>query len=254
MGDFDFDLVRSGRPGCPSDVKLWRLSLGEPGDADTPATEGHVAGCPLCQDRMAQWRAGLDAFPGADPVRMLASIQRRVRTPVPAWRRALRYAVAPLIVAGAVGVLLVARPNRPDEVTGGAVLHRKGGPVLHVFREASGAAHELSSGERFQPDDRLSFTVDTPEPARLELIGIEATGRLYGVWPAGDTTVLMSPGRGQHLPAAVELDSSRGIETLYLVSCPIGVEHAECASRGGTTPPVCHAGCTPQPFTLDKGP
>jgi hypothetical protein len=129
----------------------------------------------------------------------------------------------------------------------------KGGPQLRVFRQAQDLVREMISGDRFKSGDRLRFAVDLQARSRVQIIGIEQSGRLYSVWPTTEAALLPA-GKAQSVPAAVELDESSGTETLYLVACPPEQTQPACATRGAAAAPLCQPGCVTNPFVLSKGP
>jgi hypothetical protein len=66
MNNFPFDQIRQGLPGCPSDVKLWRLHCGEIALEESLQLRSHVSGCAECRRRMQQWALARDLLPDAE--------------------------------------------------------------------------------------------------------------------------------------------------------------------------------------------
>jgi len=258
MTKIDFDQIREGLPGCPSDLKLWRLSGPGLDPADAGATRSHVDGCAACQARMTHWAAGFDALPGADPVRTLAAIQRRAAEPASTWGHLLRRALAPLAIVGAAtaAIVLVQATHPPDSpaVTGAATgrpsVHRT---ALHVSRQVGGVMTELSGDQAWHPGDRLTFNVDVNEPVRVALLHAKPSGGLDRIWPAAGDAVLTGAGRGQRLAELVP-DEAWDLGRVYLVACAPGIAHEACAAGAGQGPPVCQAGCVTMPAGLAGAP
>jgi hypothetical protein len=79
------------------------------------------------------------------------------------------------------------------------------------------------------------------------------SGALYKAWPLdAATSTLLPKGDEQLLDGAVQLDTSVGRETLYLVSCPETTSANKCTVVPGTTELSCPSGCTQSPFVLEK--
>jgi hypothetical protein len=116
----------------------------------------------------------------------------------------------------------------------------------------------VASGETFHPGDRLRFVVDLPFSGHVNVLGVEASGKLYVAWPiAENVPTLREVGMLQELPGALGLDASSGREMLYLVECPVAVGPPAIACQvkslpGASAPLVCPSGCLLTPFVLHK--
>lgn len=271
--------LREGKADCPSDLQLDRLHAGELGPEAAQQLNAHITGCDTCPSRMQARRSGFDAFAEVDQRVLLAGIRGRLhddeqaaRSPVRGWLRRFGLIVAP-ICAAAAALAVVALTGRPSSSTGGDPIiegggtRLKGGLALHVYRQVEGRtlegrlprvrSEEVLSGERFAPGNRLRFAVDLPRSGAVTILGIEADGDLYVVWPDGANAgsgVTRPAGNAQELPGAVSLDSSPGKETLYLVHCPDSSEAPRCTSQGAGSRPLCPKGCSQVPFVIDKEP
>jgi hypothetical protein len=255
MSPPDFLSLRSGGPGCPSDLTLDRLHAGELSPELAQSTTQHVAGCAGCQTRMAERRAGFDAIDSVDSRVMLGRIRSGLEKPASLPERLrglLRRLMIPLTaVAAAALVLLLVRPGEETVEPGTRI---KGSAALHVFRLRGDHAEEVLTGEPFAPGDRLRFTVDLSSEGYVKVVGVEASGALYTAWPLDSgVQTRMAAGRGIELPGAVELDAKPGQETLYLVHCPLAVGPPDCTAWGPESRPVCPKDCTLTPFVLRKG-
>jgi hypothetical protein len=236
---------------------LERLRAGELRGEQAREVQRHVDGCEACTAQLAQLALGFNAWPEADPVRMLAAIRRgieeRPQGLAGRWRARWRAALAPLAVAAVAGIgFLVLQTNGPADGPRNRV---KGGPTLHVFRQKGGVAVEALSGERFTPGEPLQLTVDLPADSLVRIIGIEAGGRLYPIWPSeGDPPFArMKAGSGQRIPGALTPDETPGPETFHVIACTPGSAPPSCRSQGAKGPPACSAGCLTSPFVLQKG-
>ena len=285
MNAQDLARLRQGKADCPSDLALDRLHAGELPSAESQRLTAHVEACPSCPARLAMRQAGFGALPEVDPRPLLSTIRRRLHesAAVPAGRRWLRQLgmfFAPMAAAtAALVVLLVVRKGPPEPPSGTPptpgepgtdVVRAKGGLGLHVYRHRDGQSNSKSdgpaepgsegqatvSGERFVPGDRLRFVVDLPTSGQVSIVGIEAAGGLYVAWPSpGRPEPTLRPaGKGQELPGAVALDSSRGRETLYLVHCPSASAPPQCTPQGAAARPQCGAGCAMVSFIINKEP
>lgn len=277
MSEHNFQQLRSGQAGCPSDLMLDRLHAGELAPAAADGLTSHLASCAECRSRMESRRAGFAAFAGAEPERMLAGIRKRLEEPerTPArtlspisssrrWLRSAGFAMAPLAAAAAILLFVVLRRGPVDPVgialpdgPSGPEVRLKGGLALRVFRLAGERSQPVLSGEHLSPGDRLRFVVDLPKKGQVTIVGIEKIGTLYTAWPLGaeaEAARLRPAGGGQELPGAVALDESLGQELLYLVHCPDETAPPRCTSQGASEAPSCPAGCALQKFVINKGP
>jgi len=258
MNPADLERLRQGGPGCPSEVTLHRLRAGELPDEKAQALRQHVDGCEACTARMAQQAAGFNAFPEADPVRMLAAIRRaadeKPQGVAQRWQKWLRAVIAPVaVVAAAAGVVLVLQTK---EATDGGMTRLKGGPTLHVFHQQNGAVTEALSGERIPPGEALQLTVDLPADSRVRIVGVEASGKLYAIWPQDEATPFapLKAGHGLRIPGAFTPDDTPGTETFHVIACAPQAPSPACHSQGAKEPLACSAGCQTSAFVVQKGP
>jgi hypothetical protein len=232
---------------CPSDYALdqYRVQLLAP-DA-LARIERHLPQCPGCQTRLEYMTAGFDAEPDLDPRRILASARRKAAdVPAPWWQR-LSLWVPVLAVGGAAALLLMAQPTGPGlEPSIGEGLRAKGGLALHVIRADS---QEALSGATFTAGERVRFKVDLPSAGQLTIIGIEANGQAYPVWPLTPNPRQTPAGDAQLLSGAFAFDAASGTETLHLTLCSTA---ARCVVNGGQL--ACPDTCLATPFTVVKAP
>lgn len=231
---------------CLSDLRLDELLVGEPVSA---AARAHLEACAQCQAR----RAAL----AADRARYLAA-----PPPLPVVARALgepRRRRAPLLAGGlaamaAAGALLfLASPSRHD--AGDATRTKGGGPRLGVIVEHRGAQRLAVPGEAVHPGDTLVFTISTPRPTFVAVLGRDARGRVSTYFPAGlaapePAAAPLGAGAQQALPLATVLDDSLGAEQLLAIFCDQPQPVAKLRGALAAPPP----GCTIDVFAIEKLP
>lgn len=243
-----------GSPDCPSDYALDLLRAGLMPADEGAALEQHVDGCPACGARLAMMRRGFDGEPDVDPRRLLAGARRRAaeaaEAATPWWRR---WAVWLPALAGAAAVAFFALRPVVGPVAPPDGVRTKGGLALYVQLAVDGGSREIVSGERLAPGSRLRFQVDLPEAGRVAIIGVEADGGRYAVWPLDPAASdALDAGDRQLLSGAFGLDAAPGRETLHLVVCAGAEPTTACDidARGAR----CPEGCRTTPFELVKGP
>ena len=72
-----FEAFRAGREHCPSEVKLWRLHLGELKGGEATRLRHHTATCPACGRDLARCAGGLACYPEIDWLRVLSAVRTR---------------------------------------------------------------------------------------------------------------------------------------------------------------------------------
>lgn len=255
----NFDSLRAGGADCPSDIRIEALHAGELTDLERTRLLAHTTDCGSCAARLAEYRAGFDAQPGADPVRMLAAI----RAAAPAARRGpdVRRRIGWALGLAFTVSLVVAVVPRDDAatppqnvVTPAAATRTKGGLGLRVFRWKGDRAAETASGDAFRAGDRLRFVVDLPTHGQVNIIGVEPSGRHYVAWPVSSVPAETRLGPATQLPldGAVRLDDTVGTETLYLVQCSGSEGPERCTTGGEVRVPTCPPQCAMTPFVLEK--
>jgi hypothetical protein len=268
MTPIDFDKLRPGGAGCPSDLALDRFHAGALLPEGKEQLSAHLEGCATCRSRLEERGAGFAAFPGVDERKLLAAIYRRLDEPAAPASRFARLAsffqgpqrplAAALLLCALLLLFFVVRPlSAPPgpsaTVTEEGGVRIKGGLMLHVFRQRDRGAEELLSGDRVHPGDTLRFAVDLPSPGRLAIVGVDSRGELYTAWPLDKEATREWPaGLRTELPGAVALDDTLGEERFYLVHCPLSLGPPIC--RVADRKLHCPPGCALAPFLLNKGP
>jgi hypothetical protein len=247
-----------GAADCPSDLALDRLHAGELPAERSASLRVHIAGCPACDERMAERARGFAAFPQLDPGLVFARVVAKAEQPTASLIERLRRFAGSLqgllsastVALAAVAFVVISQRASVEPAVGTRL---KGSLALRVHRQRGDHSEAVASGEPFAPGDRLRFEIDIPASGYVAILGIESSGKLYRAWPLTDAaTVHLAAGRGVLLDGAVSLDAAPGREVLYLVQCQDGSAPAACSSRGPGQAPECGPGCQLSPFVLDK--
>jgi len=282
----DLDRISGKKQGCPSELDLDRMSLGELSRRERTAVERHLKGCPDCRERLSLRREGMAAFPELDKEAMVLSIQKRLleekgvhgesetsherdsRT-----RRAPR-SWTPVFGSSSIGRLFRSRPGGilgtaaalslvliavhfGWRITGSGKeegLRLKGKAGLRVYRESGGRVEEMASGGRVHAGDRLRFRVDLPVDGHLMVVGQENSGDTYPCFPAEGMpeSRRFSAGFQGELPGAVRLDGSSGEERLILLLCKEPFALADVHEILGREPGEVASGCISTTFRMIK--
>lgn len=236
---------------CLSDLCLDELLVGESVPA---AAHQHLASCGQCRarrDELAADRASFRAAPPPLPLRRPA----RARSLSP-WIAGAGGAAA---VAAAAAVLLFvsAAPGRgggpgSEPADDPGETRTKGSAWLGLVIEHGGAQRTGEPGEKVHPGDTLAFSINTPRPAYVAVLGRDAHGRLTTYFPSEQqaSSMPIGPGADQLLPLATVLDDTLGPEQLIAAFCERPVPVAEL--RGSLESPP--AGCTLDTFAIEKVP
>jgi hypothetical protein len=226
---------------------------------------------------MALREQGFGAFADVDPQHLLSGIEARLaghhhrrHGSMGRWLRSrlrgLRVAAAlPAFAAAtvaALGVVAVLPEHSvpPPAGLGGDAVRTKGSLSLRVFRQSEGTVSEVFSGTTCHAGDRLRFRADLPRRgavpalAQIMVVGLETTGRLSTYYPADGTdrsqpAVVRPDGL---LAGAVELDSYRGEEWLFLVQCLQPFGRQDLRPRPDSADLVVPDGCATTRFLLRK--
>jgi hypothetical protein len=223
------------------DWLLERLALGELDAAAAADVRGRLAAEGRDADAelaalAASNREILEAHP---PARIAAAVRARANAARPA-RRWL--AIAPLVLAGAAAVVLVARPHRTTSTTttgtdevGLEDATPKGPAALGVYRHRADGDERLSDGASAAPGDLLQLTYRAGTDRFGVLLSIDGRGHVTLHWPdTGESAATRLSGKGEvRLPSAYELDDAPGFERFFLVTAeaPFAVATAADAAR-----------------------
>lgn len=238
-------------PECASDLALDRRRLGELPAEDLRALEAHLGTCSACRARAAHVDAPLP-WPAADRdavVQRIADQARPSGGSAAAFFRPRRQTMGIAAIALSALLALWLLPKREDRVS------LKGALTLAVYRERGGEVIRAKKGDVLAPGDRLRFEVGLPFEGHLRILGVEASGRLYAVVPldrAAPPIAVTPSGGAQLLDSAVELDGSRGQETLFAVLCPVAFGVDDLAVKGAEL--VVPAECRSTSFDFEKRP
>ena len=266
------------RGTCPSELELERRFLDELAPIERAAVDRAVASCEGCSARFGEFSAGFGAFGEVDASRMEARILTALggaalppalaqaadaidppETPAQTVRPGLWDRLTALLrhpglqlglgVAAAALIFFVARPPASPDTPG---VRMKGSLSLVVHRDRAGAATQMMSGEPVGEGDQLRFEVTTGGAGHLMILGREASGAAYLVYPmsAGGRSAPHSAGR-HALPGSVVLDASQGRERLFAIFCPEPFERGRVTLTGREA--IVDQGCTVATFDLHKG-
>lgn len=237
------------REDCPSDYALDMLRGALLPVEEAQRVQGHVDGCAACAERLQMMRVGFDGEPDIDPRALLAGARRKAaEAPTPWWSRWRVWLPVLALGAAAAVAFFALRPAPSDPAA--PTVRFKGDLALHVLRATPAGSEEMVSGARFAAGDRLRFRVDLPTAGHVAIIGVEADGGQYGVWPQGGADGRREAGDAQLLDGAFGLDAAPGREMLHLVLCPDAPPACDVQGDGL----ACPEGCRSTPFVLDKGP
>lgn len=159
------------------------------------------------------------------PARVAAQVAARAVRP----RRWL--ALAPLVLAGAAAVVLVARPapraDAPNAPTTGPELaledaRIKGPAAVGVYRHRAGRDERLGDGARAARGDLLQVTYRAGADRFGALLSIDGRGHVTLHWPEGTDAAARLDAKGEvRLPSAYELDDAPAFERFVLVSAEV---------------------------------
>ena len=200
--------------GCPTDLELERLLLGEA----LPCAE-HARGCALCEARLVEMRALAERFNAMVFPRLRERIAPPARRPL-GWLWPALMPVAAVLAA----VVLWPRGPAPDYVG------LKGGrALLEVYVGEGKEGRRLATGAQVRPGDGLRFVVTSPTRSAF-VFTVDATGRISRLYPAA------GPGPAQVdglLPGGAILDDVTGPERVFAVfpADELGFEQVEAAVR-----------------------
>ncbi len=259
----------------PSDYLLDQLFLGELEQPKASELREHLASCLPCSQRNKLREEGLSAFPEVDRDKLLSRVLAATKTSDEIARpstnnskhtKASRWILlaTPLLCA-AVLLLFLRLPSNesePDHTVTNDV-RSKGSLSLRVFRRSNHGSEELISGQRLAQGVTIGFVVDLPAHLQSStelqamLLSIEEIGGKTSVYfPAdGQSSASLDLGSDGTLPAAIELDSYMGQETLRLVICPNSFSLRDLEVTKGAPVGIDSAisdNCVQTQFRLDK--
>jgi hypothetical protein len=204
-----------------SELTVDKYLAGELGRDAIASLRAHAAECARCGDALE------------DALAVKASFVHRRATPL--WRRARVLYAAPVALAAALA-LVVAWPRSHDatRTKGTAIV---GCYVAHGAAVRRGALHET-----VMPGDRIELVTSTTDPVWFAAISDDAAGVRSVYVPA----TFVAPSRDLVSPAAIELDTTLGRETVTGVFCELPFD---AKTIDPAHPP---AGCTTDHFELTK--
>lgn len=206
-----------------------------------PQSEEHITSCDLCLSRVDAARAYGE---GVDLPPLQSQPQPVALRPANRSSRFGARLYAPLLIALAAAVLLVAWVGRPDPVEGDGITLRGSGLGLRVYRDEGGNSRRLRDGDLIAPGDRLGFSVQNREPGHLMIIGVDSGDESYLCYPqrgGGRSEPVDASSAPRDLDEAIRMDDIPGEERIVAVLCaePFDFEDLSEAVREGEPPQGC---------------
>lgn len=171
------------------------------------------------------------------PSRMVPAVRRRAEALAPRRARAL-WMLAPAALAGAVALVLWARPAgdhrtddrlEPTRVKGPAAVSR-----LLVYRHQENGDRALADGARAAEGDLVQLAYRERRDSYGLLLSIDGGGSVTVHWPeqAAEAARLQAGGEAR-LPSAYQLDAAPAFERFFLVTAarPFPVAPVVAAAR-----------------------
>ncbi len=166
------------------------------------------------------------------PGRMVPAIRTRAaragRTATAEPRRA-RWLAVPVALAGALALVLWARPGLHGPASGGEPLEPttlKGSPAagtrLLVYRHESNGDRALPDGARAAEGDLVQLAYRERHGGFGLLLSIDGAGAVTLHWPdrAGESAAPLETAAEARLPSAYQLDAAPGFERFFLITSP----------------------------------
>jgi hypothetical protein len=243
-------LVPLVRAGCPSELHLDRLVVGELAADEDRAARAHVEGCAACRGRLASIEAARAAFVELDAGRGLAARPR-------ARRRWIGAATA--IAAVTAMIVIVTQPSRdPGDGSDDRGARTKGSGdtmAVYVARGAgSGATTRVTAGDTVAAGDTLQMTITLRERRFVALLGIDATRVARVYFPDGDHAAAVEPGSDVVLPSSIRLDATPGREDFVALFCDEPIALGPVRAALSVDPAAVPAGCTGEQLHVNKPP
>ncbi|HVZ70871.1 MAG TPA: ActD-like protein [Polyangia bacterium] len=203
------------------DWLLEKLALGEldaTASADVRrslADEGRDADAELA----ALARSNQEILAALPPARIGAAVRARATAPTRRW-----LVIAPVLLAGAAAVVLMARPAHDGGAGKTVELEDttiKGKTALNVYRRAADNNERLEDGARAARGDLLQLAYSAADDAEFgALVSIDGRGHVTVHWPDGDAPAAarLSHKGAIKLPSAYELDDAPAFERFFFVT------------------------------------
>jgi len=227
------------REGCPSELHLDRLVVGELTAGEDRSVRAHIAGCPACCGRLADIETARAAFVELDAGRRFVA---RGRT---RWRW---ISAATAMTAAIAIVAIVALPRQDGVGDHGPGARAKGiGEHMAVYiarGSQAGATRRAAAGDEVAVGDTLQMTITLRERRFVALLGIDATRVARVYFPDGDRLAPIEPGIDVPLPASIRLDAMPGREDFVTVFCDEPIAIAAVRTALSTDLAAVPVGCT----------
>ncbi|HLK91248.1 MAG TPA: hypothetical protein VKZ18_15225 [Polyangia bacterium] len=173
-------------------------------------------------------RADAETLAAHPPAHVAAEVRRRAERgrPAPRPRARLFLGGAAFATAGALALVLVARPTAVPAPGGAPAREQtriKGdhppAARLYVYRHGSDGDQRLADGEHAAPGDLLQLAYATADQGFGLLLSIDGAGTVTQHWPApgGPRALPLRVGGEVRLSSAYELDAAPAFERFFLV-------------------------------------
>jgi hypothetical protein len=244
--DPDPDLDRP-TPDCLSNLDLDRHLVGEMDEAETQATQSHLAACDPCSARRLELESGYESFEDEVFVSgMAARTRRAVEAPKRQTRGRISAGVA-TVVALAAAMLMTLSPPTPttDDMHTTRI---KGADKFTVYvQHPDGTQDTVLPGGQLSEGDAVRFTLTPSRPSHLTIVGVDssslpakegdapkrAASAVSAYLPTSGAAVEAPAQREFLVEGSVVLDATLGAERFIAVLCdaPYDVSVAMTAAR-----------------------
>jgi hypothetical protein len=219
--------------GCPTDLGLHRLMVGEGSDVELQAVRGHVGSCARCARRLAAFEA-VTLPPLSELPAPAAGLNGGDTRPARRISRRISLAVAGALIAAAAAFVLLIRSGGDGTSTPGDV-RTKGVLALGVVvKRPSGETARIASGDVLASGDVIRFELAHGGPGHAAVIGIDGRRAVSVYVPRPGQAGPFLTGAGTTvLPGAIRLDDATGAERLFALLCaePISIDRIRDAAR-----------------------
>ncbi len=173
------------------------------------------------------------------PSRMVAAVRRRAEAAAPRRARPALWIVAPVALAGALALVLWARPSGDHRADDGLEQTTLKGPELAasrllVYRHESSGDRALADGARAAEGDLIQLAYRQRRAGYGLLLSIDGAGSVTVHWPDRSASAgRLDTAAEARLPSAYQLDAAPGFERFFFVtsSQPFAVAPVVAAAR-----------------------
>jgi hypothetical protein len=193
--------------GCPPDLALERLLLGEIAGSSSGGWTAHVAGCSRCGERLAEMRRTTEAYaasPAAAQLRRLLAAREASGEQRSLWQRWRLWVAVPALAAAALVLVMVARrPPLPGEA-----FTAKGAGVMQLMVQRTGErSATIWDGAPLRKADMLQIMWTSAEERFVAVVARDDTGAVETIFPEDSAVaVRVAGGQAVSLGRSLRLD------------------------------------------------